>query len=166
PALEPPVERGARTKFSRDGFPLTARTQHVEDSIEHTAWWKPAPSPGRQELFDRQQHDDAIPHVLRHAPHRRHTTPLPFPPLRHPPLRRVVVTTPSGLVLRGGPEIQRRITCGIGSKASPPLREPDPLVEKTVAFSKRLLNMPFLRAERLLAERGKVGMHQARIVEV
>jgi hypothetical protein len=106
PALEPPVDRGARAEFPRHGFPLASRAEHVEYPVKHAPRREPAPPSGREKLFDRQEHRNPIPHVVRYAPHGRHALPLPASPLRHPPLHRVVITTPSGVVLRGVPEIQ------------------------------------------------------------
>src|SRR5262249_61486981 len=86
PALESPMDRGARPKLPRDGLPLAARAEHVQHAIEHAPRREPASSPGRQELFDREEHRHPIPHLVWHATNPRPARPLPltFHPHLHP----------------------------------------------------------------------------------
>src|SRR5262245_30852987 len=44
PALEPPMDCGARAELPRHGLPLTAGAQHVEHPFEEEPRWKPTPT--------------------------------------------------------------------------------------------------------------------------
>lgn len=62
------MDRRARAEFPRDGFPLAAGAQDVQNPVEHLPKRDHRPPPRARGLFGWQQRPTGGPQVVRHAP--------------------------------------------------------------------------------------------------